>query len=275
MVKTLLASRKFVIGLVILGVILTFTLLYPLINSNDPFNMEGMRFQEPDSEYILGTDNFGRDVLLELSHAARTSLYVGTVAGIIAISVGLLVGLFSGYVGGVIDEFLTFITNLFTIIPPFIILILISVSIESRGAWLTAMVIGFTSWPWTARAVRAQATSLRNRDHIYIAKISGFSVSEIIIFEILPYVASYVVMAFIIQLASGILQESAISMLGLGPTDGVSLGMMLNWAIMAEAPRIGAWWTFMPAAGMVGMVTFSLYLMNIGMDEIFNPKLRS
>jgi len=275
MIKTLKSSRKFMIGFIILGIILSFTLLYPILDGGDPFEMDGMRFQPPNAEYKLGTDNFGRDVLLELSHAARTSLYVGALSGVIAIIIGLIVGLFAGYVGGLLDEILTFITNMFTIIPPFIILILISMSIDSRGAWLTAMVIGFTSWPWTARAVRAQATSLRNRDHIYIAKISGFSVAKIILLEILPYVASYVVMAFIIQLASGILQESAISMLGLGPTSGVSLGMMLNWSIMAEAPRIGAWWTFIPAAGIVGLVTFSLYLMNIGMDEIFNPKLRS
>lgn len=187
----------------------------------------------------------------------------------------MIVGLFAGYVGGIADEILSFITNIFTIVPPFVILILISVSIESGAASVTGVVIGLTSWPWTARSVRAQATSLRNRDHIYIAKISGFSAMKIIVFEILPYVASYVVMAFIIQLASGILQESAISMLGLGPTDTVTLGRMLNWAIMAEAPRIGAWWTFIPAAGIVGFVTFSLYLINIGMDEVFNPKLRS
>lgn len=275
MIKTLFSSPKFVIGILILTVLLAFTLLYPQVNTDDPMIMSGRPYQAPNEEYRLGTDNFGRDVLLELSHAARTSIMVGAFAGLIAISIGLLVGLFGGYIGGLLDEILSFVTNIFTIVPPFIILILISVSIESRSAMVTAIVIGLTSWPWTARAVRAQATSLRNRDHIYIAKISGFSIPKIIVFEILPYVASYVVMAFIIQLASGILQESAISMLGLGPTDSVSLGRMLNWAIMAEAPRIGAWWTFIPAAGIVGFVTFSLYLINIGMDEIFNPKLRS
>lgn len=275
MIKTLLNSNKFMIGLIILTFLLLFTLLYPVINQEDPLAMSSRPYQAPSSDYRLGTDNFGRDVLLELSHATRTSLYVGALAGVIAISIGLVVGLFAGYVGGVLDEILSFITNIFTIVPPFVILILISVSIESSAASITGLVIGLTSWPWTARAVRAQATSLRNRDHIYIAKISGFNVIKIIVLEILPYIASYVVMAFIIQLASGILQESAISMLGLGPTDKVTLGRMLNWAIMAEAPRIGAWWTFLPAAGVVGFVTFSLYLMNIGMDEVFNPKLRS
>jgi peptide/nickel transport system permease protein len=275
MVKTLFKSSKFMIGITILLLLLAFTLIYPMINQGDPFNMDGRSFEAPSERHLLGTDNFGRDVLLELAHASQTSLYVGALAGVIAITIGLLVGLFAGYVGGIVDEILTFVTNIFTVVPSFVILILISVSMETRGAWLTAMVIGFTAWPWTARAVRAQAASLRNRDHIYIAKISGFSVPKIILFEILPYVGSYVVMAFIIQLASGILQESAISMLGLGPTNKVTLGMMLNWALMSEAPRIGAWWTFIPSAAMVGFVTFSLYLINIGMDEIFNPKLRS
>lgn len=275
MLKILLKSTKFLTGCVILFLVLSFTLVYPFINQSDPMEMVGRAYQPPGDEYLLGTDNFGRDVLVELSHAARTSLYVGALAGIIGISIGMVIGLFAGYMGGVLDEVFSFITNIFTIVPPFIILILISVSIQSRSAFITALVIGMTSWPWTARAIRAQAISLRNRDHIFVAKISGFTVPRIILTEILPYIASYVAMAFIIQLASGILQESAISMLGLGPTNTVTLGRMLNWAIMAEAPRIGAWWTFIPAAGLVGFVTFSLYLINIGMDEVFNPKLRS
>ncbi len=275
MISTLLNSKKFVIGFILLSVVLVFTLVYPLLNTNDPLELVGRAFQAPNDEFLLGTDNFGRDVLLELAHGARTSLYVGFLAGCIAISIGLVIGLFAGYVGGIVDDALVFITNIFTIVPPFVVLILISSAISSRGATITALVIGFTSWPWTARSVRSEATSLRNRDHIHIAKISGFSIPKIIMLEVLPYIASYVVMAFIIQLASGILQESAISMLGLGPTSTVTLGSLLNWAILTDAPRLQAWWIFLPAAGIVGVVSFALYLMNIGMDEIFNPKLRS
>ena len=122
-----------------------------------------------------------------------------------------------------------FITNLFTVIPSFVLLILISFSIgqEQRGAFTIAVVIGFTSWVWTARAVRAQVISLRNRDHVNLSKLSGHSIAYIIVADILPYIASYVVMALILQISSGILAEAGLSILGLGPrtTEVPTLGL--------------------------------------------------
>ncbi len=274
-VRILLKSAKFKIGAVLFISILSVALLYPAINPGDPFEMVGMAFQPPGEGLILGTDNFGRDAFLELTYGTKTSMIVGLVSGVIATLLGLAVGLFSGYKGGLIDDFLTSVTNIFMVIPSFIILILVSVSIDSRSLWVTASIIGLTSWPWTARAVRAQTSSLRNRDHVNIARISGYGTGKIILFEILPYIASYVVMAFIIQLATGILSEASVSMLGLGPLNTVSLGIMLNWALMFEAPMAGAWWAFIPPAIAISIITFSLYLMNMGMDEIFNPKIRS
>ncbi len=131
----------------------------------------------------LGTDNFGRDVLTELVKATGVSLQLGLVAGTIATLIGLILGLVAGYVGGLPDDIIMFITNLFTVIPTFVLLILISFSIgqEKRGAFTIAVVIGFTSWIWTARAVRAQVVSLRNRDHVNLSKISGHSIAHIIL----------------------------------------------------------------------------------------------
>jgi peptide/nickel transport system permease protein len=166
----------------------------------------------------LGTDNFGRDMLTELVSATGTSLKIGFVAGIIATLIGLTLGLLSGYIGGMVDDVIMFITNLFTVIPSFVMLILISYSIgqESRGATTVAVVIGFTSWVWTTRAVRAQVISLRNRDHVNLSKLSGHSIVHIIVMDILPYIASYVVMALILQISSGILSEAGLSIIGLG-----------------------------------------------------------
>lgn len=273
--KILTASFKFMLGFSILILILAFTLLYPMVNSSDPFAPVGAAFEPPSAAYPIGTDNFGRDVLLSLAHGTRTSLIVGVLAGAIATVIGLGIGLFSGYKGGLIDEILMAFANMFTVIPPFIILILISVSIQTRSIWMTAAVIGITTWPWTARAVRAQTVSLRARDHINIAKLSGFSTWRIILQEVLPYIMSYVFMCYVIQISTGILSESGVSLLGLGPLNTVSLGILLNWAILFEAPVAGAWWTFIPAAMTVAFTTFSLYLMQLGMDEIFNPKLRN
>ena len=169
--------------------------------------------------FILGTDNFGRDVFTELVSATGTSLKIGLVAGTIATLIGLVLGLLAGYVGGVLDDFIMFATNIFTVIPSFILLVLISFSVgqSARGVMLTAAIIGFTSWPWTTRSVRSQVISLRNRNHVSLSKLSGHSLPRIVLTDILPYVASYVVMAFILQISSGILAEAQLSMIGLGP----------------------------------------------------------
>jgi peptide/nickel transport system permease protein len=226
----------------------------------------------------LGTDNFGRDMLTELVSATGTSLKIGFVAGIIATLIGLTLGLLSGYIGGMVDDVIMFITNLFTVIPSFVMLILISYSIgqESRGATTVAVVIGFTSWVWTTRAVRAQVISLRNRDHVNLSKLSGHSIVHIIVMDILPYIASYVVMALILQISSGILSEAGLSIIGLGPktTEVPTLGLMMNWAMIYSAHIMGKWWAYFPVIVTIALVSFSLNLMNTGLDQVFNPALR-
>jgi len=226
----------------------------------------------------LGTDNFGRDVLTQLVKATGVSLQIGLVAGLIATLIGLTLGLAAGYIGGLVDDIVMFFTNLFTVIPSFVLLILISFSIgqDKRGAFTIATVIGFTSWVWTARAVRAQVMSLRHRDHVNLSKLSGHSIPYIILTDILPYIASYVVMAFILQISSGILAEAGLSILGLGPrtTEVPTLGLMMNWAMIYQAPILDKWWAYLPVLVTIALITFSMNLMNTGLDQIFNPALR-
>lgn len=227
---------------------------------------------------LLGTDNFGRDVANELVSSIGTSLLIGIVAGLIATTIGMIMGLAAGYIGGVVDDIVMFFTNIFTVIPSFVMLILISFSIgqERRGPVTIAIVIGFTSWVWTARAVRAQVISLRNRDHVSLSKISGHSITRIIFTDILPYIASYVFMALILQISTAILAEAGLSILGLGPKTTISatLGLMLNWAFIYMAPSLGKWWAYMPVIVVIALVSFSLNLMNTGLDQVYNPALR-
>jgi peptide/nickel transport system permease protein len=226
----------------------------------------------------LGTDNFGRDVLTELVKATGISLLIGFVAGSIATLIGLSLGLISGYVGGLMDDGIMFVTNLLTVIPTLVLLILISFSIgqERRGPVTIAVVIGLTSWVWTTRAVRAQVISLRNRDHVNLSKLSGHSIFRIILADILPYIASYVVMALILQVSSAILAEAGLSILGLGPrtTETPTLGLMLNWAFIYQAQILGKWWAYIPVIIVIALISFSLNLMNTGLDQVFNPALR-
>jgi peptide/nickel transport system permease protein len=227
---------------------------------------------------MLGTDSFGRDVMPELVSATGTSLLIGIVAGLIATTIGLVLGLAAGYMGGLVDDVVMFFTNLFTVIPTIILLILVSFSIgqERRGPVTIAVVIGFTAWVWTARAVRAQVISLRNRDHVNLSKLSGHPVWLIIFTDIFPYIASYVAMALILQISSAILYEASLSILGLGPktTITATLGTMLNWAFYYMAPSLGKWWAYMPVIVVITLVSFSLNLMNTGLDQVYNPALR-
>lgn len=240
------------------------------INVNDVANVKTLP---------LGTDNFGRDVLKQLVSAAGTSLIIGLIAGTVATLIGLILGLLAGYLGGVMDDIIMLFTNIFTVIPSFVLLILISYSIgqEQRGAATVAFVIGLTSWVWTARSVRSQVISLRNRDHVNLSKLSGHGLLRIILTDILPYIAAYVVMAFILQVSSGILAEAQLSLLGLGPktTEVPTLGLMMNWAMLYSAHMNGSWWAYFPVILVIALISFSLNLMNTGLDQVFNPTLRN
>jgi peptide/nickel transport system permease protein len=235
----------------------------------------GGQYLEPSGSFWLGTDDLGRDYVKLLLQGLRSSLYVGFLAGVLATTVGTLVGIYGGFKGGIIDDILNMFTNLFIVIPSFVVLILVSASLEQgRSLTIIALLIGATTWPWTARSVRAQASSLKSRDHISLARINGANTLQIIYKHILPYLASYVFMVFIMQVASGILSESAISMIGLGPMDNVSLGVILNQAKNAGALGDGIWWGIFPASIIITVIVFALFLINNSMEGVFNPRLR-
>ena len=271
----LLKSPSFVLGtLLFLGTILL-AVVPPLLMHIDPHTRVGLAYLPPSAGHWLGTDHMGVDVFALVVAGLRSSLYVGFLAGVVATVVGTLIGVYGGYTGGLLDDLLTVLTNLFVVIPSLIVLILLSSSMEEgRSLFLIAVIIGCTTWTWSARAVRAQAASLRGRDHVGLARINGYGTFGIVTLHILPYLLSYIFMVFILQIAAGILSEAGISMLGLGPYDTVSLGNILNQAIRNEALTDGAWWAFFPAMILIMIIAFSLYVINTSMEGVFNPRLR-
>jgi peptide/nickel transport system permease protein len=273
-IRRMWAAPKARVGMIVFAAVVLFAVLVPFFVRTDPTEMVGVLYEGPSSERWLGTDNFGHDVFVKLAYGTRTSLKVGLLAGLIATVIGTAIGSLAGYKGGVVDGVLNSITNLFLVIPPFVILILLSMSLQTRSVVVLAVIIGITSWSWVSRSVRAQVYTLKTRRHVDIARISGFGTVAIIVREILPYILSYLVMAFALQVASGILNEATLSMLGLGPYEAVSLGKMMSWALMFEAIRTGAWWAFIPPVVLIALITFSLKYINSGMDEVFNPRLR-
>jgi peptide/nickel transport system permease protein len=275
LLKNLLKTPSFLLGFGLFFGTLLFALLGPLFVHVDVNTRVGLAFMPPSSAHLLGTDHLGVDMVSLLIAGLRSSLYVGFIAGTVATLVGTLIGLYGGYKGGLIDDILTVGTNLFLVIPSLIVLILLSSSIENgRSLTLIALIIGCTTWTWSARAVRAQASSLRGRDHVALARINGYGTMGIVLLHIMPYLLSYIFMVFILQTATGILSEASISMLGLGPYDSISLGKILNEAIHAEALSDGAWWAFVPALVLITVIVFALYIINTSLEGVFNPRLR-
>ncbi len=268
-------SARFRGSAILVLVVVLFALLGPIISGQDPQKVVAGPNQPPSHGLILGTDNFGRNELVLLMYGTRNSLEIGVVAGLIAIVIGVVIGTAAGYYGGVLGELFMGFTNIVITIPAIVILILLSIALGSRSTVSMGLIIGVTSWPWTARAIAAQTASLRTREHIDIARLSGARDVPIILREVLPYVLSYVGMAFSLQLATAVLTEAGLSLLGLGPSNSISLGVLLQWALLWEAVRQGVWWTFIPPAVLLAAVSFGLLLLNSSLDEIYNPRLQA
>lgn len=271
--QLLIASKKFLVGISILLFFTGLATIMPWFMPN-PKAIIDIPWEPPSIERLLGTDNLGRDVFSLFVHGMNMSLRIGILAGLIATAVGVAVGAVAGYKGGIVDEVLMSITNVMLVIPTLALLIVLAAFLKMRNEMLMAFIIGITSWPWTARSIRSQTLSLKAREFIDLARMSGLSETKIIFQDVLPNMFSYVFMCFALQMANGILSETGLSMIGLGPTQIISLGMILRWALLWEAVRLGKWWVFIPVTIAITLLTTSLLLINTGMDEIFNPRMR-
>ena len=235
----------------------------------------GRTDQPPSSEYWFGTTSFGQDVFSQFVHGLRAAFLVGAVGGGIAWVIGAAVGFTAGYRGGWVDDVLNMLTNVVLVIPTLAILIIVAAYLNVHSYTTEAVLIGLTSWPWAARAVRAQTFSLKTRDFVDIARLSGRSTRQIISTEIAPNMSSYLLMMFILLFGGAILIGASLDFLGLGPSESISLGLMMNNAFLASALLLGSWWWFLPPGVGIIRSSAALYVMNVGLDEVFNPKLRA
>jgi peptide/nickel transport system permease protein len=274
-------NTKLVIGLAVVGAFLVLALIGPALTSHSPLEFSGPVHAGPSHAHWFGTTAHGQDVYAQFVYGLRASFLVGAVGGGLAAAIGMLVGFTAGYRGGFVDEILTMLTNVVLVIPSLAILIIVA-AMTSRGgrAGVTgfateAIFIGATSWPWAARAVRAQTFSLVARDFVGLARLSGERGWKIVFKEIAPNMSSYLFMMFILLFGGAILIGATLDFIGLGPSNAVSLGLMMNNAVLWSALLLGDWWWFIPPGlGIMGIVG-GLYVMNVGLDEVFNPKLRN
>ena len=265
---------KFVLGLAVVVFFLGLAIFGPLLTDHKPLEFAGPTDAHPSRDYWLGTTSFGQDVFAQFVYGLRSAFLVGCVGGGIAWLLGAAIGFTAGYRSGWLDDVLNMLTNVVLVIPTLAILIIVAAYLNVHSYVTEAILIGLTSWPWAARAVRAQTFSLKTRDFVDIARLSGRKTRQIIVTEIAPNMSSYLLMMFILLFGGAVLIGASLDFLGLGPSTSVSLGLMMNSAYLSSALLLGDWWWFLPPGiGIIGIVG-GLYVMNVGLDEIFNPKLR-
>jgi len=272
-----LRNRKLVIGTSIALAMLLFAVVGPLFARHPALEYGGKLSIAPTTKdgYWFGTTLLGQDVYAQFVTGLRLAFTVGALGGGIAAAVGMIVGFTAGYRSGIVDEVLNMLTNVVLVIPTFALLLVIAAYLKVRGIMTESVFIGLTSWPWAARAIRAQTFSLVSRDFVDMARLSGRRTGRIIFQEIAPNMSSYLFMMFILLFGGAILIAATLDFIGLGPSNTISLGMMMQLSVQNAALQLHLWWWFLPPGLAIMAIVGSLYVMNVGLDEIFNPKLRA
>lgn len=263
-------------GLVILAVVFFLAIFGPVFFPFDAAEIAESSseiLQAPSGEHWLGTDDMGRDILGELLSGARVSLYVGLMATAISIIVGTFIGLVSGYYLSFVSTLLMRITDVFLSLPVTPLIIVLA-AVFGQSTTITILVIGLTSWPSTARIVRSQVLSIRERMYIERIRNLGASDSRLLLKHILPNVLPLIYSNTVLVIAGSILSEATLAFLGLGDPVNVSWGTMLHYAFVSGALGRGAWWYIVPPGFGILFIVLGFTLAGHTLDEILNPKLR-
>jgi peptide/nickel transport system permease protein len=269
-----LRSRKIQVGLALIGIFVLSAIVGPWLAPYDPSATSADVGVGPSVHHLLGTTSLGEDVLSQLLVGARLSLEVGFLAALVGEAAAAAVGITAGYFGGVVDEGLSLITNIFLVIPILPLQILIIAYLGNTG-WLTlALIIAMTAWPHGARKLRAQTLSLRRRDFVEAARVAGEPAWRIIACEILPNELAIIVTGFLFHVLSAIIVQTSLAFLGLGDLSAWSWGAILYWSQSANASLIGMWWWYAPPGLCLALLGMGLAMVNLGIDEVINPRLR-
>lgn len=272
-------SRLSLFGFIILGLFILVGIFGPLMAPYSPSQMGvGLPMQGPSKDHLLGTTQTAQDVWSQLLVGTRTSLIVGFTIGIASTILAVLIGSISGYVGGWVDEVLTLIMNVFLVIPTTPLMIVVAsyaAAFNVRGLGVIIAVLTLLGWAWGARVKRSQILSLRNKDFVMAAKVSGENWFRIITVEILPNMLSLIASTFIFGVIFAVLAEAGLEFLGLGDLNSTTWGTMLYWSQNGSALLTGAWWWFLPPGIAIGLFALSLTLIQYVLDEMTNPRLRA
>jgi peptide/nickel transport system permease protein len=268
-------STKAKVGALIMGVFVLVAIVGPYLA---PYNPSAQSLVgaagAPSARHLLGTTSFGQDVLSQLLVAIRATMILGLLVGVIATALSVIVGISAGFLGGWPDELLSLFSNVFLVLPTLPLLIVLLAYIPQNGDLTTILVLGLLGWPWGARVIRAQTLTLANRDFVAAARETGDSNLRLIFFEVLPNEVSLIAASFVGTVLYAIGTSVALAFLGLADLNSWTLGTMLYWAQSQSALQADAWWWFIPPGLCVAVIAAGLVLLNFGIDELGNPRLR-
>jgi peptide/nickel transport system permease protein len=269
-------NPELLVGLVIVVVLLLIGLVGPLlVDVRLAQPMRAVPGQPPSARYPLGTDDQGRNLLSVMVAGLPLTLKIGFLAGAVGLTIGTVLGLTAGYLGGLADAIISMIVDIILTVPGLLILITIAASIKTFiSVEVLALVVASLAWARPTRTIRSQVLTLRERGYIQVARRSGVSTPEIIVFQLLPNLMPYLAASFVAAVSVAILASIGLEVLGLGPQNDPTIGMTIYWAIHYNALLRNMWWWWVPPIVAVVLMFVGLFLVSSGLDEVANPRRR-
>jgi len=275
-VALLLGNPKSRLGLAMVGFMVIVALIAPLISVADPNAFDLLAAgQAPSWNHLFGTTDQGSDIFSQVVVGARRSLLLGAAAGVLATGVAAFLGILAAYSGGIVDDVVNFLINVFLTIPPIPLLVVIAGYLDDRGMGTMIVVLAVVLWAFEARILRGQALSLKSRDFILAAKASGESTWRIVFGELMPNMISRIAAAFVLVFYIALLTDAGLEFLGLGDMSKTSWGVTLYWAQVNSTVLQGEWWPFFFPGAALAFTVLGLVLLLAGIDEFSNPRLRT
>ena len=272
--RLLLTNPKSCFGLVTITAMVVAALLAPVIAQYPPDEIVALPGQPPNKEFWFGTTDQGYDVFAQVIWGARTSLAVGAAAAVISTLIAATLGMLAAYRGGWVDDSINTLTNVFLVIPALPLLIVVYSFLPQRGPVVMVLILGLTTWAVEARILRGQALTLRNRDYVQAAKVSGEGTWRIVFGEIMPNMISRIAAGFLLVFYLSIIFAAGLEFLGFGDVNKITWGTTLYWAQNNSSVLQGAWWHFVFPGVALALAVAALVFINYGVDELANPRLR-
>ncbi len=265
------------VGAILLGFFVLTAIIGPLVTPYDPSFQNpspSLSLQAPSAAHLLGTTQSGQDVLSQLLVGIRLTLELAVIVGVVATVLAVIIGVTAAFLGGFWDELLSLLTNVVLVIPALPLLIVLLGYLPQRGQTPTILVLSLLGWPWGARLIRAQTMAIRGRDFIAASRETGEKTWRILAFEIIPNETGLIAASFVNTVLYAIGASVALSFIGVTDLTSWSLGTMLYWSESQQALQLGAWWWFAPPGIAIALMGTALVLLNTGIDELGNPRLR-